>query len=235
MTRTRRTVLAAAAGLATLALSACSGEESRGASDPSPEEAVALAKETLDETPGVRVVLEADQLSSDVSGIRKATGVGVHPPAFEGTFELSVTGIPAEAEVIAVDDTVYAKNSLLLPQWTAIDPADYGAPDPGKLMSEDQGLSTLLTETTDLAEGDQVRGGEDNKEVFTEYTGTVPGEAVANVLPSASGDFDAAYTISEGGELRKARLTGVFYPGDDPMTYTITFSDYGIEQDITAP
>ncbi len=54
----------------------------------------------------------------------------MHPSAFEGTFDLSVSGIPATAEVIAVDGVTYAKNSLLLPQWTEIDPADYGAPDP---------------------------------------------------------------------------------------------------------
>jgi lipoprotein LprG len=30
-------------------------------------------------------------------------------------------------------------------------------------------------------------------------------------------------------------LTGVFYPGTDPMTYTIGFDDYGTDKEITAP
>jgi lipoprotein LprG len=102
-------------------------------------------------------------------------------------------------------------------------------------MSADEGFSTVLSATTDLEKGDSVRGGEDNSEVLTEYTGTVPGDVVANVIPSASGDFDATYTITDDGDLRSAELTGVFYEDADPMTYTVTFEDYGTEKDITAP
>ncbi|MCW2842093.1 MAG: LppX LprAFG lipoprotein, partial [Nocardioides sp.] len=40
---------------------------------------------------------------------------------------------------------------------------------------------------------------------------------------------------SDSGELREARLTGVFYPDSDSMTYTIGFDDYGTEKDISAP
>lgn len=233
----KRALLSATATVLALSLSACGGDdESTPAGDgASPEEVLAEAKTAFDETSGVEITLEADDLSSSVTGIRKATGVGVHPAAFEGSFDLSVNGIPATAEVIAVDGTVYAKNSLLLPQWTAIDPAQYGAPDPNVLMGSDAGFSSLLPATTGLEQGEQVRGGENNDEVLTSYTGQVPGEVVANIVPSASGDFDAAYTISEDGELREARLTGVFYAGDGEMTYTMTFADYGTEKDITAP
>ncbi|SDC99127.1 LppX_LprAFG lipoprotein [Nocardioides lianchengensis] len=232
-----RTLAATTAALLALTLAACSGDDegSPGGDDSTPTEVLELAKTTLDETSGVQITLEADNLSSSVTGIRKATGVGVHPPAFEGSFDLSVNGIPATAEVIAVDGKVYAKNSLLLPQWTAIDPAQYGAPDPNQLMGEDAGFSSLLTATTDVEQGERVRGGEGNDEIFTSYTGTVPGDVVANIVPSAAGDFDASYTISEDGELREARLTGVFYEGDDDMTYTMTFDDYGTEKDIVAP
>ena len=50
------------------------------------------------------------------------------------------------------------------------------------------------------------------------------------MIPSASGDFDATYTINEDGELREAVLTGVFYPDTASMTYTLAFEDYGTEQ-----
>ncbi len=86
-----------------------------------------------------------------------------------------------------------------------------------------------------MEEGDTVRGGEDNKEVLTEFTGTVPGDVVKNVIPSASGEFDATYTVTSDGELREAVLTGVFYPDTEPMTYTLGFDDYGTEKEITAP
>ncbi len=232
-----RTRTALAAALLLLPLAACSDDETTpGGSDAAPEEVLAEAKAALDETSGVEITLAADNLSSSVTGINRATGVGiVDPPSFEGSFDLGVNGIPATAEVIAVDGKVYARNSLLIPEWTAIDPAEYGAPDPGKLMGPDAGFSSLLTATTDVEQGDQVRGGEQNDEILTSYTGTVPGDVVANIVPSAAGDFDASYTISEDGELREAKLTGVFYENDDEMTYTITFDAYGTEQDITAP
>jgi lipoprotein LprG len=58
---------------------------------------------------------------------------------------------------------------------------------------------------------------------------------VKNVIPTASGDFDVTYTVTDDDELRTASLTGVFYENADPMTYTVTFEDYGTEKDIRAP
>ena len=65
--------------------------------------------------------------------------------------------------------------------------------------------------------------------------GTVGDDVVKNVIPTASGDFDVTYTITDDGELRAARLTGVFYEDSEPMSYTVTFEDYGIDKHITAP
>ena len=142
----------------------------------------------------------------------------MHPSAFEGTFKLSVSGLPADAEVIAVDGTTYAKNSLLLPDWTEIDPSDYGAPDPAKLMDPDGGFSGLLAAAEDVEAGDSVRGGEDNKEILTEYTGTISSDAVEALIPTAEGDFDvhlhdqrrrrAARGGAQGRVLRRGRGRG---------------------------
>ena len=55
------------------------------------------------------------------------------------------------------------------------------------------------------------------------------------IIPGASGDFDATYTVTDEGELREAVLTGEFYAGEDTMTYTVGFDDYGTQKDITAP
>jgi lipoprotein LprG len=225
-------VLALALALA-LGLTGCSGEEAVG-DDRSPEEVLELAKTTLDETSGVRITLDADEVPPGITSIAGAEGVGIHPPAFEGTLTAVISGGEFQVPVIAVDGKVYAQIPLT-PGWSDVDPAAYGAPDPGGLMSSDAGLSSLLTATTGVEEGDSVRGGADNDEVLTEYTGTVPGEVVSNIIPSASGDFDALYTVAAEGELRTAELTGVFYPDTEPMTYTLTFDDYGVEQDITAP
>jgi lipoprotein LprG len=231
--RTRRAALSLVT-LPLLPLVGCSGDEPPVSEGATPAEVMELAKQTLDETSGVRLDLRTDEVPAGVSGISAATGVGTHGPAFDGTLTVLLAGQAFDVPVIAVDGTVWAQVPLT-PGWQDVDPADYAAPDPLQLMSTDAGFSSLLTQTTELEEGDSVRGGENNSEVLTEYTGTLPSSVVANVIPSASGDFDATYTISDGGELRTVALTGVFYPETDPITYTIEFDDYGIEPDITAP
>lgn len=216
-----------------LAVASCSGDDDRP--EENPEDALAEAKATLDETTGVRLGLSTENLPSQVTGLTSATGVAVRPPAFQGDLELSVNGLPARVQVISVDGTTYAKNALLLPTWTAVEPADYGAPDPAAMIAPDSGISALLEATTRVEEGESVRGGADNTEVLTEYSGVVPGEAVASLIPSASGDFDVTYEITEDAELRRAVITGAFYQGADELTYTLTLDDYGLEQEITAP
>jgi len=195
---------------------------------------MALAKKTLDETSGVKIELDTSDLPDGVQGISHAEGTGIHPPAFEGQITAEVSGLSVDVDVIATDGKVWIK--YLTPIFTEADPADYGAPDPAQLMATEGGLSDLLVNTDDLEAGDEVRGGENNEEILTEYTGTVPASFVETVIPSASGDdFDATYTINADGEVRQATLTGEFYPDAGANTYTIDFSDYGTEKDISAP
>lgn len=227
--------IAAAVLVAGVTLSACTGSDDEpGETGGSPEEVLAQAKETIDETPGVRINLTTSDLPPGVQGIAGAEGIGTQDPAFDGTIKVFFAGTNVEVPVIAVDGRVYAQIPLV-PGWSDIDPTEYGAPDPAGLMDSETGLSSLLTATEDVEEGESVRGGSGNREVLTEYTGTVPGEVVQNIIPSASGDFDAVYTVTDEGELRTAALTGVFYPDTEPMTYTVGFDDYGTEKEITAP
>src|SRR5262245_11944079 len=236
MLRVRLLAAPVVLGLALGALTACSSDDSKGGTGDNPQQVLAAAKKTLDETSGVNIELVTKDLPSGVTGITSAEGTGVHPSAFQGTFKLSVNGLPADADVIAVNGKTYAKNSLLLPDWTEIDPATYGAPDPAKLMDPDAGFSGLLSAAEDVKKGDTVRGGKDNKEILTEYTGTISSDAVSALIPSAEGDFDFTYLISDNNELRQAVLKGAFYGKDHgDMTYTLTLDDYGTEKDIQAP
>ena len=233
MRSSTRLTAALAAGFLALSLSACSGDDG-GGSDQDPEEALATAKQTLDETSGVALTLSTEDLPDGVTGVERADGVGTHAPAFEGKITVVLSGQAFEVPVVAVDGKVYVQLPLTT-KWQDIDPAEYGAPDPAQLMSTEKGFSGLLVATDDLEKGDSVRGGAGNKEVLTAYTATVSSAAVSHVIPTASGSFDATYTISDTGELREARLTGVFYKKSPRMTYTVTFEDYGTQKDIKAP
>lgn len=236
LTRLPRSLAAAlGTGVALLALAACSGgDDEPGAEEQSPAEVMALAKRTLDDTSGVRIALVTNDLPEGVTGLTKATGVGTHPPAFDGTITVSLSGNTFDVPVVAVDDQVFVELPLTS-GFQDVDPGAYGAPDPARLMSPDAGISSLLTSTTGLAKGESIRGGSDNSEILTEYTGSVPDSSVKNVIPTAQGDFDATYTVTRDGELRQARLTGVFYPRSDEMTYTVDFDGYGTDKKIVAP
>jgi len=216
---------------ATFVLGACGGADEQD--DRAPEEVLASAKTTLDETSGVHIVLSTDKLPPGTSGILNADGIGTHAPAFEGTLKVATSGITADAEVVAVDDVVYAKLPFTT-DFTPIDPGDYGAPDPAALMGTEGGLSSLLTAIEGVKEGEPARAGE---LVLTVYTGIVSGDVVASIIPTASADsdFDATFTLTDDDVLNEAVLTGPFYPGGDDVTYTIKFDEYDTSKNITAP
>jgi lipoprotein LprG len=228
------TLAGALAGAALLA--GCSGGDQDAAADErTPEEVLAAAADTLATTSGVDLTLSTTDLPEGVSGITEAAGIATDAPAFEGTLTVMYAGQSVDVPVIAVDGIVHAQ--LPFTQgYQDIDPGDYGAPDPAALISEESGFGSLLTVTEGVEEGESVRGGADNTEVLTTYTGTVPGAAMEKVIPSSAGDsFDAEYLVSEDGELRQAVLTGVFYPDSAEMTYTVDLADYGTTKDIVAP
>lgn len=232
MTPTRRALTACAAltVLAAVALSGCTGSGEEGGQ--TPEETLAAAKATLDETSGVRIELETEKLPPAVDGILSAVGVGTHAPAFEGDLRVSAGGIAVDVPVVAAQGKVSAKLPFTT-EFVAVDPADYSAPDPAALMDTESGLSSLLTAAEGVEEGEQVRSG---KDVLSSFTGTVPGGVVAGIIPSAgASDFDATFTVDDEDRLREAVLTGPFYPGADEVTYTIVFDDYDTSADIVLP
>lgn len=232
--RTARTLLAPLALLLSLtlalALGSCSGGDKPKAD---PATTLAAAKKTLDATPGVRIGLSTGKLPTGVNGLLFADGVGTHAPAFQGDIKVSAGGVTADAAVVAVGGVVYAKLPFTS-KFAKINPAQFGAPDPAELMKPDGGLSSLLTSATDVEEGKQVREGQ---VVLSSYRATVPGKAVASVIPSAtaSADFKATFTVNDQLQLAKAVLTGPFYPKADDVTYSITFADYGTTKNISAP
>jgi lipoprotein LprG len=227
-----RTPVLATALLAALApgLAGCHKSEQPGMT---PRQALTAAKTRLDQTKGVHVVLSTDKLPPGLSGLVSADGVGTHAPAFKGTVKVAVSGVTADVKVVATQGTVYA----VLPfstQWTRINPADYGAPDPAELMSSDRGLSSVLTAAHGVTEGKQQR---DGSEVLTTYSAVVPGSAMAGIMPSAPAgkSFDATFELDSDHTLRKAVLTGPFYGQGGDVTYTVAFDHYGTAPAISAP
>ena len=217
--------------LPALLLSACSDDGGGGGDGP--EDVLAEAKQELDDTSGVQLHLKTAELPEGIDGILEATGVGTHAPAFEGDLTVLVNNLTVEVPVVAVDGEVSAKLPFTT-KFEVIEPADYGAPDPATLMDPSEGISAWLTAAEGVEEGDEVREGE---RVLTSYAGTLPGDAVAAVIPSSDekADFEVTFRVDDEGRLDTAVVSGPFYGSKGEVEYTVTISDYGTEKDITKP
>ncbi|TQL69116.1 lipoprotein LprG [Nocardioides albertanoniae] len=200
-----------------------------------PKQVLAAAQKTLDETSGINFSIASDNLPEGVTTLKKASGTLTRKPAFEGTLTVPVMGTEAQVDVVSVDNVVYAK----LPFTTSfqkLDPADYGVPDPAGLIAPDSGISSLLASTQGLELGKSVRGGADNKEILSTYTGTLPDTAVKKVLPGAAGEFDVTYVVNDSDELTEATIKGHFSgEGEAAYSYTIDVSEYDVEKAIAKP
>jgi lipoprotein LprG len=213
-------------------LSGCGGGSSSDQGDP--QTVIASAQKQLENTSGVHLSLTTDDLPDGVQGVKSASGTVTDAPAFDGTLGVVTSLGSFSVPVRSVDGKVYAQIPLT-PGWAEVDPGDYGAPDPARLTSADQGIPAILAATTDLEKGGQIRGGPDNKEVLTTYTGTVPASAVSHLIPGATGDFRATYGVTDDDQLRQADLTGVFYTDKPDVTYSLLLTDYDTSTEITAP
>ncbi len=218
-----------------VALTACSGDDSgSGADDQTPEDVHRGRAGHADRDVRRQLTLETEDLPEGINGIQKAEGIATDAPAFEGNLTVTLSGQAFVVPVVAVDDLVCAEIPLA-PGWQDVDPAEYGAPDPAGFLSPDDGFAAILGAATDLEKGESIRGGADNDEILTTYSGVVPGDVVDKVIPGASGDFELTAQITDDDELREMSLTGVFYDGAEANTYTVGFDDYGTTKDIQAP
>ncbi len=214
-----------------LALAGCTGSSARP--DLTPAQTLAAAKRKLDRTSGVHVTMATKDLPPKVNGLVSADGVGTNDPAFSGSIRVASSGLSVRVPVVAVNGSVWAR----LPFRTSfdkIDPNDYAAPDPARLMDDQAGLSSLLTAAQSVDQGKRTRHAGTTS---TTYTATIPGDAVAGVIPSAStdADFDARFSLDDRHRLTRAVLTGPFYPKAPEVSYTITLDAYGTHKEITPP
>lgn len=230
-------LLAAAIATSLLVLPACSGGDSGKPAGATPAEVLATAAQKLDDTSGVDLSLSSAGLPASASGFLLVGGSGtaVHPDSFQGRLQIKALGMTADAEVIATDGKVWIKNDLLGPGFKQVDPAQYGVPDPAQLLAAEGGIPDLLPETAELEEGESIRGGVDNKDVLTEYTGVLTQAQISKVLGMGSGDFKVRYEVDQSGYLRTVEVTGVFYEGEPSVTYTVDIEKYDVTKAITAP
>ena len=241
--RGRGRALAAAVSLAALlGTAACSGDDEPDTDDPvetteapTPEDRLAQAREVLTDAGSVSLEMTGSNLPEDLDNyIIKAVGSGtMDPPAFEGTITANVSGIQADVPTIAFAGELHVQLPFT-PDYITTKPEDLNVPDPAKLFDPEEGIVSLLTTTEDAAFGDQSREG---REIVQQVTGTLPGQAVVDLLGvgDAEGTFEVTYgLVEESWEARTVTITGPFYPPAD-STYALTLDDFGTPVTIEAP
>ncbi len=233
MSHRRLPLLLALLAAAALVLSACGGSSKQDKKEASPSSVMATAKKKFDDASSVHVDLSTKSTPSAGNGVLSAAGDVTHAPAFEGDVKVVLGGLTATVPITAVDGKVYAKLPLQT-KYAVIKPSEYGAPDPASFVDPDHGLSSLLTQIDGLKKGKQTR---DGNQILTTYTGTLPGEAVKQIIPSA--DSGSTYKTSVGiddkGYAVKVSITGPFFADGKDVTYDVLFSKYDEGVKISAP
>lgn len=191
---------------------------------------LAAAKKAFDRTPALHIALSTDDLPRSVAGLLSAKGDGTHQPGFRGEIKVVQSGLSLTVPVVSLQGRTWAKLGI----WQQVDPGQYNAPDPAGLMNPRHGLSSVLTQATDLHGPTTKRQG---SATVTRIDGKVPGNLMATIIPSAASTtmFDAQFTLDHSGRLVGMVLTGTFYPSADDVTYTFRFSGYGSRTTVRAP
>ncbi len=226
--------LLAALLAAVLLVSGCgSGGDSEKKAEKSPQQVMEQAKKQFDDASSVQINLSTTSTPSGGNGVLAATGDLTQAPAFEGDVKVVLNGLTATVPITSVDGKVYAKLPLQT-KYTVIDPAEYGAPDPSAFADPDTGMSSLLTQLDNLQKQGESRSGD---QILTTYTGTLPGKAVKEIIPSASADqtYETSVGVDEKGYARTVKITGTFFAGNDDVTYNLKLSDYDAGVKISAP
>jgi len=213
------------------ALEACGGSSNAPAKTAAQQ--LAAAKVQVDAAKSMHLTLRSSGIPATLNGALGADGSGTHAPAFKGTLDARISGFEVKVDVVSIDKLLYVKLPFTT-QFVQADPKTYNAPDPAQLFATKTGITSLLTATTNLVQGEKIRVG---PEVLTTITGTLPGPSVAKLLNigDATKTFKVTYAITDpGGELRTVTMTGPFYKGAT-STYTLTLDKYGAPVEISKP
>ena len=216
------------------ALTACSGGDKQSeVKKLTVAEQLASAKAKADAATSMHLTLRSSGIPDTANGVLAADGSGTHAPAFKGTLDARIAGFSAKIEVVAIDKLLYLKLPFTT-EFTEADPNEYNAPNPALLFAKEGGVTSLMTATTNLVEGEATRSGAD---VLKTITGKLPGASIVKLLNFGDGakTFDVTYGITDpGGELRSVTLVGPFFK-NATSTYVLTLDKYGAPVEISKP
>jgi lipoprotein LprG len=231
--RSRRLALAGALVALVVPVAGCGGSDTPAAKDDGATTALTKAKQSFDDASSVHLDLATDSTPTAGNAVLGANGTLTHQPAFKGDVKVLLSGFNATVPVVAVDGKVFAKLPLT-PTYTAINPSEYGAPNPADFADPDKGISGLLLKMEDVTKDGTTR---DGKQVLARYAGTLTGDLVAPIIPSAdpASSYRTVVGLDEQERIVSLDVTGEFFAGGGDETYRLRFDDYDKSVKISAP
>src|SRR5665811_2125813 len=171
--RHRGTRALAVAVVIAAALTACSADRSVEAKGLTAAARLAAARAKADAATSMHLTLRSSGIPDTANGVLGADGSGTHAPAFKGSLDARIAGFSAKVEVVAIDRLLYLKLPFTT-EFTEADPKEYNAPNPALLFAKEDGVTSLMTATTDLVEGKATRSGADVLKTCLLYTSPSP-------------------------------------------------------------
>jgi lipoprotein LprG len=213
-----------------LAAAACSAS---AASKADPTTLLQQAKVKVDTTSSLHFSLTSTVGSLSGTTILGGAGDLARPDAIEGSFRVSVDGLPVEVKVVS-QNGVFAAKLPFGTGYVRTDPSKFGLQDPAQLMNSQTGLTRLLA----VAEGPRMGAQERlSGELLDSVDATVAGTDIP-VLPDAAPTRPVelvALVNPVDHQLRQVRLTGPFTSAKSDSTYVLTLSAYDEHVNITLP
>lgn len=192
------------------------------------------AKATLDAAQSAHFTLTSSGAKGSGIALLGGSGDMQRPNRFSGTLSVNASGFPVTLDVVSSGGAFSVRDPLTGGFETA-DPSLYGFADPTALFNPSTGLSSLLTQCQNpTIVSDDRRSGE----LLHEVSCTLPGKAVAALLPDAAPDRSVSAMIgiaADSGQLRRVTLTGPFYSSTSPSTFSLVLDRYGENVHITPP
>jgi lipoprotein LprG len=227
MRRSGRTVLTGAVLAA--ALSGCGSSQ-----QPNAATMLSHAKALLDAATSAHFTLTSTGASGTGVVLRGGSGDMQRPNSFSGRLDVDISGFTANVDAVSVNGKFFVRDPLSGTFETA-DPSSYGFADPTGLLDPSTGLSSLLTrcQRPSVLSDDRQHG-----ELLHEVSCSLPGQAVAALLPDAAPDRPVSATIgivAGSGQLRRVSLTGPFYSSTSASTFQLVVDRYGENVRITPP
>lgn len=167
----------------------------------------------------------ADEPPADIIATVSGSGSISRPNSFEGTFLVSVDGIPVNVSIAVIHGTSYIKVPLSQ-SYVKGSASQYGFPDPVSLFSSSVGFPSLLMATKNLSYGGIVVNGSTSDWAIS---GSIPDTLLSNLFdtPYVKNYIHITYDISTSTKtLSSITVIAPFFTSSTNSSFTITIDKY---------